>query len=226
MRPNQGCQKNQALTKKCAFTRCLPRPERFDVVFVIGLHKTGTSLLTEYLADCFLDTSRITNPQERGYGCKAMPRYLTRECAIVRRINQIYRAKALLNSGGEESGSICNPQEEMENYFRLWSEPVVIKAPFFAYSLSDWLETSQKLGRRVCVCTTIRPLPQVIEAWDSAPFTQVLLAQGELPRLIKAIEYEVAGARANSVEVREFTYDELMSFRERCQELRPEANHE
>ena len=183
------------------------------MVFVIGLHKTGTSLLTEYLAGRFLDTSRITNPQECGYGCKAKPRYLTRECAVVRRINQLYRANPLLSHGSEECGSICDAQEKMEIFFRLWSEPIVIKAPFFAYSLSDWLKISIKTGHRVCVCTTIRPLPEVIEAWESAPFTKMLLAQGELLRLAKAIGYEVARARDNGVEVREFTYDGLMSFR-------------
>ncbi len=212
MRLNQGCQKIQGSAKRTAFTRRLPHPERFDVVFVMGLHKTGTSLLTEYLADCFLDTSRITNPRERGYGWKAIPRYLTRECAIVRRINQLYRANALLSTTSEEVGSFCDAQEEMERFFQLWSEPIVIKAPFFAYSLSDWLKTSVRVGRRACVCITIRPLPQVIKAWDSAPFTQVLLAQGELPRLIKAMGCQVAHASANGVEIREFTYDELISF--------------
>ena len=184
------------------------------MVFVIGLHKTGTSLLTEYLADRFLDTSRITNPRERGYGWKTIPRYLTRECAVVRSINQLYRTNALLSLGSEEGGSTYDAQEEMEIFFQLWSQPIVIKAPFFAYSVRDWLKTSIRSGYRVCVCTTIRPLPQVIEAWDSAPFTQMLLAQGELPRLIKAIRYEVARARANGVEVREFTYDELMLCRD------------
>lgn len=210
MRQNQGGQTGHGFAKKVAFARRVPQPEHYDVVFVMGLHKTGTSLLTEYLADCFLDTSRVTNPQERGYGGKEMPRYLTRECTVVRRINQLYRENALLSSGSDEYRSICNAQERMANFFRLWSEPIVIKAPFFAYSLSDWLESSLTIGHRACVCITTRPLPQVIEAWDSAPFTKQLLEQGELPRLIKAMEYEIACARTNGIDVREFRYDELL----------------
>ena len=76
----------------------LPEPTQFDVVFVTGLHKSGTSALVQVLADRFLDTSRITNPTERGFG-RSSPRYLTRECKTVRAINERYRSNALAMVG-------------------------------------------------------------------------------------------------------------------------------
>lgn len=201
-------QRNAEFKKAIACIRRLPQPTRFDVVFVIGLHKTGTSLLVEYLANRFLDTSRTTNPQERGYG-KTIPRYLTRECAVVRRINECYRAKALSVTSEKTAHVFMGARDEMEVFLRSWSVSIVLKAPFFGYSLNDWLDAAWRIGHRTCVCGTHRSLPQVIEAWTRAPYTRELLAQDELPRLSAAIRYQIAYAHAYGVDIRKFTYDEI-----------------
>lgn len=108
----------------------MPRPADFDVVFVVGPHKSGTSLLTELLAHRFFDPSRMTNPTERGYG-ERVPRYLTRECSIVRWINARYR-------GARSQGKSMTvvhltdhvTREAMDSFLRLWSMPIVIRRLF------------------------------------------------------------------------------------------------
>lgn len=191
----------------------LPAPVQFDIVFVTGLHKSGTSLLTERLSSLFFDTSRETNPDERGYG-SAMPRYLTRECKIVRQINDYYRNLALaspLTSADQILGS-PEKREEIRVYLEHWKKPIVIKAPFFGYSLEDWLDVVNKLELRPCVCLTQRDLSDIAAEWQKAPFTRSLMEQGEFERLHHAIQLQIGRARAAAIEVREFLYHDIVDF--------------
>ena len=64
----------------------------------------------------------------------------------------------------------------------------------------------------LCVCITIRPLPQVIKAWDSAPFAQSVAGTRRAAKTSKGVGGMRWPARTNGVEIRQFTYDELISF--------------
>lgn len=192
----------------------LPKPTDFDVAFVIGLHKSGTSLLVEHLSNHYFDTSRVTNPDERGYG-STVSRYLTRECKVVRQINESYRSYALPSSSTptEDAFDWAAKRDEMRAFLKRWQGPIVLKAPFFGYSLGDWLYATKALGRRPCVCFAYRNLSDVINEWQKAPYTRELLDQGELERLSAAIHGQIEGAKVAAIEVYEFGYDEIISFR-------------
>lgn len=188
----------------------LPDPSNFDVVFVIGLHKSGTSLFTEQLSGAFLDTSRETNPNERGYGM-IVPRYFTRECSIVRQINDLCRPHNLRTSCGTgyEQFTKAQIRDKMERYLSKWGQPIIVKAPFFAYSLDDWLNSARQIKKKPCVCHIQRDLSEVVTEWENAPFTQKLLRDGELERLNAAITHQIAIAKAASIDVRSFNYTEI-----------------
>lgn len=192
----------------------LPKPPDFDVAFVVGLHKSGTSLLVEHLSNHFFDTSRVTNPGERGYG-STVSRYLTRECKVVRQINESYRSYALPSSSTSSADAFdwTAKRDEMRAFLQRWQGPIVLKAPFFGYSLGDWLDASKALRQRPCVCFAYRNLFDVISEWKKAPYTRELLDQGELARLTTAIDGQIEAAKAAAIDVREFGYDEIISFR-------------
>jgi hypothetical protein len=192
----------------------LPEPTQFDVVFVTGLHKSGTSALVQVLADRFLDTSRITNPAERGFG-RSSPRYLTRECKTVRAINEHYRSNALATVRLDDANHIFDTaalRSQMGDFFRAYPRPVVLKAPFFGYSLHDWLAEAARRGRCSCVCVATRPRRDVINAWRHAPFTLAMLAEGELPRLQRGIWHQLRDATERGVAVRRFPYELLLQW--------------
>jgi|GEM_PF-2434025 len=191
----------------------LPEPKEFDMVFVIGLHKSGTSLLTEHLGNRFYDTSRETNPNERGYGT-TVARYLTRECKIVRQINEVYRTHSTLLFSAQNHNNLdrSRKRKEMTTFIESWQNPIVIKSPFFAYSLDDWLTSAKTLGRKSCVCVTRRSPSDVKAEWNEAPFTKDLLAHGEFDRLCDGIMIQINKAKAISVDVREFLYEEIISL--------------
>lgn len=179
----------------------LPNPAETDVVFVIGLHKSGTSLLTQHLSRWFFDTSRETNPFERGYGT-ALPRYLTRECSIVRQINGEFRAADV-----PQRAPVIYLRNAMTAYLESWRRPIVLKAPYFAYSLSEWIAAAEGAGLTPCVCCTHRNLRDTVAAWGKAPYTSSLLEIGELDRLRFLLRVQVDSALASDVDVRHFTFE-------------------
>lgn len=154
----------------------------FDVTFVCGVYKSGTSLLTKILSNSFyFDPSTVTNPYEHGYGISKM-RYLTRECKIVRKINENLLPKHLFTNSNilsaiKISGYNTRLSSEIaypEDYLRLWQVPIVIKDPQLVYTLHAWINAALKLNKKVCVCFTIRSIEELREAWLHAPFTHTL----------------------------------------------------
>lgn len=201
----------------------LPRATQFDVVFVVGMHKSGTSLLTEILSlRDFYDPSRLTNPAERGYG-NQQARYITRECRIIRHINSHFRP----DQRDWESlapMSVAHAKSLMLAYFRIWNRPIVIKSPFFTYSLLPWVEAANRAGLNTCVCVTTRPAAQLLNAWQCAPFTRGLLARGENVKMIESLSRQLT--RLSSIprlSIRYFSLHELKQLRaSMCMQLRGE----
>lgn len=146
-----------------------PSAER-EVMFIVGLYKTGTSLATTLCeAGGFCDPSQLTNAAERGYG-QTSPRYPTRECKVVRSIND-----------GIVNHSISDAVKEAETYLAAWDKPIVLKDPRFVFTLDSWLHAAQRLGRSCRVIWTWRLRTELAAAWGSAPFTSTLLDSEQLP---------------------------------------------
>lgn len=155
--------------------------KHFDIVFVCGVYKSGTSLLTSMLSDLYFDPSRLTNAFEKGYGL-THKRYPTRECSLLRHINTALLATSLRSSPRPQAArrtlrfSTIGPKE----YLSIWKCPIVVKDPRFVYTLGDWIAASLTLQKSICVCFTTRSISELRQAWDHAPYTRPLLANGSL----------------------------------------------
>ncbi len=151
-----------------------------SVIFVTGIYKTGTSLAVDLCTRRELgDPSRQSNPWERGYGASST-RYLTHECSVLRRINE-----GLLSSRtkGEKTGGAAP-----ERYLQEWGRPIVLKDPQFVFSLPRWIIAARRVGREPGVILSHRPAGELLQAWESAPYTGRLLSQDRLSTFIRGFE--------------------------------------
>lgn len=198
------------------FVRCdlilrrLPIPSQFELVIVVGPHKSGTSLLTEILSESFFDPSRVTNPLERGFG-KTVERYITRECDVVRWINK----HILLGQQSACTALTSQPfraEDAILTYLQQWRRPFVVKSPYFAYTLQLWINCAMKIGIRVCVCFTTRNATQLAQAWSNAPFTRQLGPTSTLPELIRACHWQWRECQSRGVTPRAFNHSDLVAF--------------
>lgn len=175
-----------------------------DVIFVVGLYKTGTSLAVELCAKAGLvDPSRQTNPSEQGYGV-SIPRYLTYECAVLRRLNEgwLRRSDAL---------STISPAE----YYLLGCErPVVLKDPQFVLTLPRWVAAARRLGFRTGVLFACRPRRELAAAWEAAPMTRELLIRARLATYRAGLEEQMAWCRRNQVAHLQMSLVTLRRFKE------------
>src|SRR3990172_6485470 len=199
----------------------------FDVAFICGVYKSGTSLLTKILSNSFyFDPSTITNPREHGYGVSKL-RYLTRECTLIRKINENLLPQRLSIASNvlsaiknraytaRRSSEIADP----EDYLRLWQVPIVIKDPRLVYTLPTWIAVALTLKKKVCVCFTVRSIGELTEAWMNAPFTRPLLAkkvhknmlewQGEQYRMCRQIGVPISVHDINSLRILDRILSEL-----------------
>lgn len=158
-----------------------------DVVIVSGLYKTGTSLAVDLCERAgFADPSRETNPTERGYGI-SLRRYLTRECRVLRRLNETLLAQraglsAMTGFDGSRRQSGTWPPasiRRLEGYLLSWRAAVVLKDPRFVFTLQRWIAAASHLQMRAGVIFTHRQDDQLRKAWESAPVTRELLARGK-----------------------------------------------
>src|SRR5215208_4217470 len=174
-RTTMGCTL-QGRTLTSQFMPSFFAPE-FQVVFICGLFKTGSSLLTKILSESgYLDPSRLSNPQERGYSTSG-GRYLTRECSLVRKINERLLHRAAQEPARDDYGTSSSRPLNLSrpiDYLDLWSFPVVLKDPQFVYTLQPWLKAAKQLGLSTAVYFTYRRQEELTAAWMEAPFTRKL----------------------------------------------------
>jgi hypothetical protein len=158
-----------------------------QVVFVVGLYKTGTSLATE-LCTHFgaVDVSRYSNSLESGVGT-SRPRYLTRECKVLRKINEHRlparrrRDAAPLSASALKTGS-DRVVASYSEYLRACPAQVVLKDVRFIYCLNDWIEAARRSGKSAGILFTSRDVRSLTRAWDHAPYTRALLATRGIDR--------------------------------------------
>ena len=152
-----------------------------QVIFVVGLYKTGTSLATELCARFgAVDVSRSSNSLESGFGI-TRSRYLTRECKVLRKINeQALPTRRVREFAPASSSALKHGSEKIvrsyQEYLRVCPDRVVLKDVRFIYCLNNWIEAARRSGRSVAILFTSRDRSSLIQAWDHAPFTRGLLA--------------------------------------------------
>ncbi len=157
----------------------LPEPldplEMCDLLLVVGAFKSGTSLAVELMQrHGYQDPSRLTNPCERGFGT-TRARYVTRECLVVRRINDqllVGRLQPPMTSTSLRADA--RERHAISEYLHRFSGPAVIKDPRMMWVLADWIVTARREGRRPGVLLTHRPVKALRAAWAQAPFTRRL----------------------------------------------------
>lgn len=143
------------------------------IIFIVGLYKTGTSLLTKLVTDrySYKNLAFVNNSNERGYG-QIVPRYFTYECKEARSIN-----KQILEGECTKSSKI-----KINDYINNLSCNTVIKDPLFCWTLSEWidvLKNQEKLGD-LLVLFTVRDNKEMEKSWKSAPYTNKLIANNAL----------------------------------------------
>lgn len=171
-----------------------------DIVFIVGLYKTGTSLAVDLCGRVgFADPSRQTNPTERGYGL-SLHRYLTRECRVLRSLNEALMTghagltatarfhNPRLQRSAWRHGSIRSP----ETYLFEWHPPIVLKDPRFVFTLPRWIVAASHLFLRAGVIFTYRPPNELLMAWDAAPLTRELLMRGKFAAYSAAYDEQLA----------------------------------
>lgn len=160
-----------------------------DVVLVVGLYKSGTSLAVELCAGSgFNDPSASTNPTERGFGL-SLCRYLTHECSVLRGLNE----------GWLKSCDPFTGTARAERYLVGCDHPVVLKDPRFLFTLPRWVAAAHRLHLRVGVLFPDRSRDELRLAWEAAPFTRDLLRRNLLQGYLAAFEEQKAWCRKNRV---------------------------
>ena len=178
-----------------------------DIVIVCGLYKTGTSLAVELCSRLgFMDISRVTNHSERGVGL-SIASYYTRECAILRKINEAYLGGALPHSmygvsqrcGWDLALRKGDFTREAIYYLQSWPRNIVLKDVRFIFTLPIWVNAALKTKRRVGIIFTYRNKRSLSEAWDAAPFTRPLLWNNKIAFLMESWYCQIYNFRDRNV---------------------------
>lgn len=156
----------------------------YDLIFVCGLYKTGTSLITEFIENKlgFINPSAVTNNYERAYG-KMVDRYYTRECKILRALNS-----ELINSEIVEDN-------KMEDYLLNLDLPSILKDPQFCLTLNYWYPLAIKIGYNPLIIFTSRNHEEIEISWKFAPYTRKLINNGQFNLFYNAFEKQKAIAK-------------------------------
>lgn len=175
--------------------------------FVSGVFKSGTSLLAEFYEEQgYFNPSRITNPDEYGFGTCGQ-RYLTRECALARILNiSLIEAATKIKSADKAIRSYLSCLDEFKH------PQIVIKAPHFVHTLPLWLGAAQRLSIRVEVALAQRNEQELDVAWRGAPWTKQLLADdpGALAQWLSAQKSMMAFLTAQELHCRVFAFENLI----------------
>ena len=173
-----------------------------DVHFVCGVHKSGTSCLTEMLSKYCFDVSSASNAREMAYGV-SVDRYRTYECSTVRQIDN--RFMPAFNSRSisaylRSQPSFTHPHVlAASDFLNQWSVPIVVKNPFFVWSLPRWLVAARSLNRSVAVSFVSRQENFLRYAWLAAPYTHGLLVDGAYEQMRIAYDAMLNFARTTDV---------------------------
>jgi len=140
------------------------------ISLVIGLYKSGTSLLTKVIEDNgSSNPSSITNPCEAGYATNGQ-RYNTRECSVARAINiTLSRPQIKLSSY----------EKMIKGYIELVTlsngNNIVIKSPHFLRTLPFWCTSLGGANYDLSLHFTDRANGPLLKAWKNAPWTSAML---------------------------------------------------
>ena len=158
--------------------------EQYEIVFICGLYKTGTSLLTQIIETNlkYFNPSVNTNPNERGYGQKK-DRYHTRECKELRSLNS-----ELINSTKKD-------EKLLYKFLETLQKPSVLKDPQFCFTLSDWYEKAVEMSFNPLIVFTSRGLEETKESWLFAPYTKGLFENGKFNLFLTAYHKQIEVAK-------------------------------
>jgi hypothetical protein len=171
----------------------------WDVIFVVGLYKSGTSLCVKLCTIAgFRDPSRQTNSKERGYG-RWVERYSTHECSVLRRLNEDWMSQ-------RDSLGMISPAE---NYLLAWGAPTVLKDPRFVFTLPNWIAAARRIGFTAGVIFTCRQWSDLLTAWDDAPFTKDLLIKGQLRKYARGCEEQIEWCQRKHIPHLHLTLEDL-----------------
>jgi hypothetical protein len=192
-------------------------PDKPDIIFICGAYKSGTSLITHLLEKKdFYNPASFNNTRERGKGLSQW--YMTKECAVTRKINQ-----TILSSSGIHNYTRVISLAELKFKFKeahlleikgfLLGLPPhsVLKDPQFTYTLYYWLEACKLIRRRPMVYFTERPREELISAWNEAYFTRSLLNRNPyaMENVLYMQQYQKLICDSASVPTGEFRLQEL-----------------
>ncbi|MCW3090475.1 MAG: hypothetical protein JWP81_1544 [Ferruginibacter sp.] len=175
--------------------------KQYEIVFICGLYKTGTSLLTQLIETDlrYFNPSASTNPNERGYGRKK-ERYHTRECKQLRSLNL-----GFINSSKIDERSIFN-------YLDTLQKPSVLKDPQFCFTLCDWYEKAIAMNFNPLIIFTNRELVEIKESWSFAPYTKGLLENGKLDLFLAAYNEQIMVAKEKKLSHISIEFNEILNL--------------
>ena len=178
------------------------RFDHVDVHFVCGVHKSGTSCLTEMLSHHYFDVSTASNAREMAYGV-SVDRYRTYECSTVRQIDGRFMPafnRRSISAYLRSQPSFAHPHVvAASNFLSQWPLPIVLKNPFFVWSLPRWLVAARSLNRSVAVSFVSRQESFLKYAWLAAPYTHGLLVDGAYEQMRIAYDAMLNFARTTDV---------------------------
>jgi len=134
------------------------------------LYKTGTSLLASQIEDLgYFNPASESNKFEKGHG-SLDNYYLTKECKIVRHINQ-----SVINKKSNRFRIIeSDINLDILNFLDYYRFPLVLKDPLFVYTLNIWLYNVSLIGYKPLVYFTFRNEQEMINSWMHAYHTRGL----------------------------------------------------
>lgn len=181
--------------------------DSYDIVFVCGLYKSGTSLLTTILEtkeEPFYNPAQQTNP----FG-EAVSRdggnYRTRECHLLFRLN-----KLLIRSANNQYNAIHSITSYLNNY----PKPMVLKDPQLLITLPYWLEGTLSSCYKTVVAFTARDKRQLQISWKKAPFTgRVLNKNGQAIQILLDYQQKQQNLCISlSIDYQEFAFNDLIKL--------------
>lgn len=184
--------------------------DRYDVVFVCGLYKSGTSLLTTILETKekpFYNPAQQTNPSGEAIA-RDGGHYQTRECSRLFRTN-----KLLIRSAFQQ----YNALRTIADYLNRYRKPLVLKDPQLLISLPYWLEGALYCNYKPAVAFTCRDEHQIAYSWKEAPFTKHVLHNNSqaIRILLDKQTQQKRFCTKSSTAHQDFYFDDLIEFKRR-----------
>lgn len=165
----------------------------YDIIFICGPYKTGTSLAADRLVGIGYHNPAFSNNQnEMGHGLSK--KYFTHECLVTRSLNEEILQRNNLAGFKKviSSDALHFTSDKIIAYLSSLNQPTILKDGQFLYTLKVWVNACNQLKKKYKVIFTSRDRDELSMAWKKGYFTSSLLNYNDntLQNMLKMLDVQ------------------------------------